>query len=415
MPSAPHHPNAAELCVQAARWAAAGHPHNAAHLYAAALDIEPGDTRARLALADCWVRCNQPANAAEHYLRIAIDYTHARRIREAIAIGHQVLHLDPRQFVYVAVAEMLGQMGHHGRPLCARAAEAHLAQGRTVDGLDMLRLGTELDGRDPQAHRRLAQLFLSQHRVRDALVHLAQAGRLLLAAGNNGEYIQVAELLLHHDPSHLETLRQLPRVYLRVGEPQRAVARLSDLMRVSPGDTIGFEILAHAFATIGRTQTSLSILERLVTELSATQQRPVAEAIIDRATVWRLHDPDFGRAAVALLDARPAPAPMPAPVAAPVAARPTTSEGTVVLDISDLMPSEPEEILDVSDMVEIIGTQVIDISEIEVEEDTMVLQLSYRDVTALIHDDDSAELISAPPRPPRRRRPAPPLRPSARA
>src|SRR5690606_13474757 len=132
--------------------------------------------------------------------------------------------------------------------------------GRLGDGLHMLRLGAEIDERNPEVRRRLAQIYLGQHMTREAVTNLVEAGRLLLAAGNNAEYVEVAELLLRHDPRHLETLRELPRVYLRVGEPQRAVVKLSDLMRVSPGDTLGYEILAHAFAVIGRVPTALSVL-----------------------------------------------------------------------------------------------------------------------------------------------------------
>jgi len=418
--------HAADYRTQGVQWASAGHPDHAAHLFAAALDLQPTDTRTRMMLADCCVRCRQPANAAEHYLLVALDYARARRIPEAVAICHQVLHLDPTRFVYVAVADMLRRMGRQARPLCARAAELHLGQGRVADALHILRLGAELDARNPQVHRRLAALFLGQHMHRDALVHLLEASRLLLAAGNNGEYIEVAEQLLRYDPHNLETLRELPRVYLRVGEPQRAVHKLSDLMRVSPGDTIGFEILAHAFAVIGRTSTSLSILERLLTELSGTGRRAEAKAIIDRARVWRLEDVEFCRAAVALRATLTSPPPPPKTSRRPPAARPTTVEGTVVLNIADLMAAESEEIVDLSEAVEFNGdegsmvlrlqdfsivrpaptppplpraahsraeaesTQIIDISEIEIDEDTLVR--SYGDVTAMVLDEESAEL-----------------------
>ncbi len=420
--------HAADYRTQGVQWASAGRPDHAAHLFAAALDLQPTDTRTRMMLADCCVRCNQPGNAAEHYLQVGLDYTRARRIPEAVAICHQVLHLDPARFVYVAVADMLRRMGRQARPLCARAAELHLGQGRVADALNLLRLGAELDARNPQVHRHLATLFLGQHMHRDAQVHLLEASRLLLAAGNNAEYIEVAEQLLRYDPRNLETLRELPRVYLRVGEPQRAVHKLSDLMRVSPGDTIGFEILAHAFAVIGRTRTSLSILERLLGELTGTGRRAEAKAIIDRARVWRLEDVEFCRATVALRRTLTSPPPPPKTSRRPPPPRPTTAEGTVVLNIADLMAAESEEIVDLSEAVEFNGdegsmvlrlqdfsivgpapaptppplpraahsgaeaegTQVIDISEIELDEDTLVR--SYGDVTAMVLDEESAEL-----------------------
>lgn len=357
------HGNATDYQTRAARWVAAGRPDQAAHLYAAALDLQPGDTRTRMMLADCLVRSHQPTNAAGHYLQVALDYAARRRDRETMAICYQVLHLDPRRFAYMTVAPMLRKIGRLACPLCTRAADAHFAAGRINDGIELMRLSTELDARNPDAHYRLAQLLSNQHMTRDAVVHLAEAGRLLLHAGNNARYVEIAEHLLRLDSGHLETLRELPRVYLRIGEPQRAVVKLSDLMRISPGDTTGFEILAQAFTVIGRTSTALSILQRLVDELSSTDRRDHAEAILERARRWRLDDPGFERAVVQLRRVRP-----PTPPRPHAASRPTTDEGTVVLRITDLMDAEtrptpePDErdaegIVDLSDFVEITDAE----------------------------------------------------------
>jgi tetratricopeptide (TPR) repeat protein len=464
--------------AEAAQWASAGRPDHAAHFYAATLDHRPRDTRVRMMLADCLVRCNQPAAAAGEYLCVALDYASQRRDAEAMALAYRVLHLDASQFVYVAVADVLRRMGRQARSLCARAAEAHLQVGRLADALHMLRLGAEIDAHNPDVRRRLAQIYLAQHMYGEAVANLAEAGRLLLAAGNNAEYVEVAELILRYDPRHLETLRELPRVYLRVGEPQRAVVKLADLMRVNPGDTVGYETLAHAFAVIGRVPTALSVLERLTGELVSTGRVPQAMAILERARSWRLDDPDFARAVLALREPAPKPAPASKP-AQPRVAR-STAEGTVVLDITDLMepvragakpPSAPEAVLDLSDDVIEIGeiegtlvlrvqdlshvgraprrlppppvahravpphratpphraapphrampphraapprrampprhpappcrtaalegTQVIDLADIELEDVTLVRRRDIGDVTALVLDEDSAEL-----------------------
>lgn len=399
--------------AEAARWASSGRPDYAAHFHAATLDLRPSDTRVRMMLADCLVRCNQRAAAASEYLRVVSLYAAQRRDGEAMALGYQVINLDASQFVYVAVAEVLRRMGRQARPLCARAAEAHLQAGRVVDGLYMLRLGAEIDARNPEVRRRLAQIYLSQHMYTDAAGHLAAAGQLLRAAGNNAEYVEVAEQILQLDPRHLETLRELPRVYLGMGEPQRAVVKLADLMRVSPGDTVGYETLAHAFAVLGRIPTALSVLERLTEELVATGRAPQAEAILERAAGWRHEDHEFARAVLALRMPKPAPAPLRA-----LAPRPTTPEGTVVLDIRDLMASDEAGVLDLSDdVIEVVrtpralppcppplrraaprpraereATQIIDLADLEIEEDTLVRRTASGDVISLVVDEDSAEL-----------------------
>ncbi|MEM9461200.1 MAG: hypothetical protein AAGF11_43960 [Myxococcota bacterium] len=338
-------------------WATSSYPRYAAHFYAAALDLRPDDTETRMRLADCRVRCNQPTRAAQLYLEVASDYAHEQRPREATAIGHYVLHLDPRLFVYGTVADMLRQLGRHARPLCTRAAELHIDRGRTADALGLLSLGAELDPHDPGVHRQLARLLASLCMLDDAQKHFECAGRLLLTAGNNADYIDVAEELLGHCPRHLATLQELPRVLLRVDEPEQAVVKIYDLMRVNPGDLVGFELLAHAYAVLGHTQTSRSILERLVGELDSTGRRPQATAIIERASGWRPDDPSF-EAAAKDLSVRPLATPRQHTAPYPIA-----QENTLELDVADLIEIEPEpepepkEILDATALVELIDTK----------------------------------------------------------
>lgn len=443
--------------AEAARWMAAGHPGHAASFYAAALDHQPRDTRVRMMLAGCLVRCNQPAAGAAEYLRVALAYAEQRRHQEALAIAYQVLRLDAAQLVYMAVADALRSIGRPARDLCARAAAAHLAVGRVVDGLHMLQLGAEIDARNPDVRRQLAQLYLSQHMKGEAVANLAVAGRLLLSAGNNAEYVAVAEQLLAVDPRHLETLRELPRVYLRVGEPQRAVVRLADLMRVSPGDAVGHEILAHAFVAIDRVPTALSMLERLVGQLVASGRATEASALLERAQSWRLDDPAYASAVAAVGTPKPA-APRP-----PVPRR-TTQEGTVVLDITDLLGTEPAspprapappaaaeavEVLSDDDVLELDavelaadadeldlvaltqelclrdlwkssreprraparpaaplprraatpreGTNVIDLADVDLDEDTLVRRVDLGRVASMVLDEDSSELQAPAP------------------
>lgn len=358
-----------QYSAAAAQWDAAGYPHDAARLYAAALDLQPHDIKMRMRLADCRVRCNQPAQAARLYLHVASDYARGQCRREAMAISHYVLILDPRQFVYGTVADMMRQIGQRASPLCTRAAELHIQRGRMADAVDILSLGTELDPHDHRMHRQLAQLLTSQCMLADALVHFERACRLLLAAGNNAEYIDVAEELLGHYPRHLATLRELPRVLLGVDEPEQAVVKISDLMRVRPGDLVGIELLAHASAVLGRTQTSLSLLERLVRELISGGQLEQATAIITRASGWRTADPWFDAATKDLLSAHPGwslgrPDPYPVAhqdtlalgIADPTEHEPEPELETEPVPAPDPVPA-PEEILDASDLVEIVDTE----------------------------------------------------------
>lgn len=353
------------------------------------------DPRVRMMRADALVRGNQAAAAAGEYLHVALGYVAQRRHQEALALAYQVLRLDASQLVCDEVTHALRRIGRPARDLCARAAAAHLQAGRTDEALHMLHLGVELDPRDPDLHRQLAQVYAVHHMVAEAVAHLAVAGHMLRAAGNNAEYVVVAEQLLALDAQHLETLRELPRVYLRMGEPQRAVVKLADLMRVSPDDIVGRETLAQAFAVLGRIPSAVSVLERLVHELASTGRVAESNAVLERARSWRLDDPELARAVLAVREPKPA-RPRPA------LAQTTAAGGTVVLRMADLLTAAPTEVvLDLSDEVvlETVELEAVELEAVELEEVEGTQRLRMKDLWHVSH----APQRRGPRRPPARR------------
>lgn len=326
---------AEQLAAQAAQWQAAGRADMAVQLYGAALEQDPSKFAIRMQLAECLVALGQIDPAAEQYLMVAQAYAARGRQQECLAICERVLAVAPHAFVYMTVGPMVRRIGRHARPICARAAEAHLAAGRQTDGLQMLRLGAELDPHNPEVRRQLARIYLARHMQREAVEVLTDAANLLIQAKRYDDYVAVAEQILTLEPRDLETLRDLPRVYLELRRPHDAVRSLGRLTKVSPGDIIGYEILAQAFALIGRADKSLSVLERLVEELGATGQADKADAILNHARYWRPTDVGFLRSIKRMEAPRPTAA---APERPP--ARAAAPEGTVVLNIADLLVEE---------------------------------------------------------------------------
>lgn len=325
---------AEQLAAQAAQWQAAGRADMAAQLYGAALEQDPSKFAIRMQLAECLALLGQADHAAEQYLMVAQAYAARGRQQECLAICERVLVIAPHAFVYMTVGPMVRRIGRQARPICARAAEAHLAAGRQTDGLQMLRLGAELDPHNPDVRRQLARIYQARHMQREAVEALSDAANLLLQAKRYDDYVEVAEQILTLEPRDLETLRDLPRVYLELRKPHDAVRTLGRLTKASPGDIIGYEILAQAFALIGRVDKALSVLERLVEELGATGQADKADAILNHARYWRPTDVGFLRSLKRMEIPRPAAAPeRPAPRAA-------APEGTVVLSIADLLVDE---------------------------------------------------------------------------
>jgi tetratricopeptide (TPR) repeat protein len=322
-----------QLAAQAAQWQAAGRTDMAAQLYVAALEHDPSKFAIRMQLAECLVVLGQADHAAEHYLVVAQAYAARGHQQECLAICERILAIAPQAFVYMSVGPMVRRIGRAARPVCARAAEAHLAAGRQTDGLQILRLGAELDPHNPDVRRQLARIYLARHMKREAVEALLDAGNLLLQARRYDDYVQVAAQILALEPGELDTLRDLPRVYLELRRPHEAVHMLGQLTKASPGDIVGYELLAQAFALIGRLDKCLSVLERLVEQLGATGQADKADAILNHARYWRPTDMGFLRSLKRIV------IPRPPPPAERSAVRPAP-EGTVVLSIADLLVDE---------------------------------------------------------------------------
>jgi len=390
---------AEQLAAQAAQWQAAGRADTAAQLYAAALEQDPSKFAIRMQLAECLVTLGQVDQAAEHYLMVAQAYAGRGRQQECLAICDRVIVIAPHAFVYMTVGPMVRRIGRQARPVCARAAEVHLAAGRQTDGLQMLRLGAELDPHNPDVRRQLARIYQARHMKREAVEALLDAGNLLLQAKRYDDYVEVAEQILGIEPRELDTLRDLPRVYLELRRPHDAVRTLAALTKVSPGDIIGYEILAQAFALIGRVDKALSVLERLVEELGATGQADKADAIINHARYWRPTDVGFMRSLKRLEVPRPA-----APAERP-AAREGAPEGTVVLNIADLLVEEG------SKRAPVPGSRDVQLTEAE---GTLTLRLDDLILEEMQHLVDQRAAPAKPaqgaPPPPPARRSQPPRR-----
>ncbi|MCX4242932.1 tetratricopeptide repeat protein [Paraliomyxa miuraensis] len=326
---------AQQLAAQAAQWQAAGRPDMAAPLFEASLQQDPTNVMARWQLADCLSLMQQPDQATVHYLQVAQAHALMGRQPECLGVCERIIQIAPHAFVYTAVGPTVRRIGSNARTVCARAAEAHLRAGRQTEGLQILRLGAELDATSPEVRLQLARIYKSRGMVREAVEAMADAGDLLMQSQRFSDYARVAELLLTLDPEHLDTLRELPRAYIELRRPHDAVRMLSQLTRVSPGDIVGYEVLAQAFAFIGHTEKALSVLERLVDELAVLGRGSKADAVLENARRWRPNDLGFMRALKRMEVPKPASARSPAP---PPQDMPP--EGTVVLDISDLVPEQ---------------------------------------------------------------------------
>ncbi len=256
--------------------------------------------RARLVLADQLTRDGDLTQAASVYAQVAESYASAGRAQESIAIATRSQQLGPAWFTIKTVGRVLEQLETAGVPVCTRAAEAHWRAGRVTEALQFYYQATQLDPNDAPALIRLAQAYEHQTLYKEATATFVVASRRLLEQGETTDFIAVAEQILRIDGGHAGTLRELAKAYLHVGEPRRAVAKLTALMQVVPEDPAGYEILAQAFACIGKDDVALSVLARLSDDLRQQALDDDAADLLWRASRWLPDNLGFQRKVAAL-------------------------------------------------------------------------------------------------------------------
>ncbi len=264
--------NKQKALERAEKYAAKGQHDKAAREYRSVVDADPKDIRAWLMLADCLVRSGSAREAIDHYLQVARTYTTKKQPQKALAVFRQVLNLDPSRLdVLLAVAELNHVMGRAPDAVAAYEAVAsqHMQAGRVRDALAAFCKAADVDPTSVSRRLRLAELYSREKMVDEAVAAFRQAGAALLEAERLPDYVRVAERLLYHKKDDAPTLRELSRVYLALGEPRRALMKLSELLQREKKDAAGLELLADTFDALGRQEKAASVLAEVARILVA--------------------------------------------------------------------------------------------------------------------------------------------------
>ena len=180
------------------------------------------------------------------YTREAIALVQQGRLREAVAVFEQVIHLDP-QYAH----------GH------SNLAHALLLQHRYDEALAQAERALQLDPQLADAHATLSAVHLRRNKVEDALASSGRALRL--------------------NPQLPEAYYNRARAYLKIGQIADAIAVCRELLRFRP-DYIDVEfVLSMAAMKENRLEEALGSLNALLGKNPRD-----ARAHLNRALIWLL-------------------------------------------------------------------------------------------------------------------------------
>ncbi len=224
-----------------------GRPRDAVRMLKRAADLDPADTRARIALAEAFEREDMRPEASETWRYLSNHYFEANEQEKAIAALRRSLELKP-----------------DSRPALKALAEAYAARGEVKPALDMIARALEMSPNDidliiilgrtfrnvgmlDSAEATFNRLFALDNSRYDYLLDVANAYVLqsdfdramaivdrcidiVIARRHKKKATALLKQILERDPDNVDALKRLAGIYKSVRERRNLIATLNTLV-----------------------------------------------------------------------------------------------------------------------------------------------------------------------------------------
>jgi pilus assembly protein FimV len=262
--------------------------------YLRLLKDQPKDTFALNKAGDLCVRMGKPADAIEHFARIAEIYTSDGFFLKAIAIYKKINKIDPTRLdVYDRLAELYGRQGltQDARSHYAVLAEQWLKKNDLKEAIAAYSKIAALDPGDLKIQTRLADLHRVAGQTDQAVARYDAIGGILQRRGAHEDSIAFFRKALELDSNDSGARAQIVRAYLAINDPSSAVTVLES----APSTAEMRVLLAEALLARGDRAAAAAAAE------NAVDLEPADETA--RTLLFRIRlddgDPDRALAAIA--------------------------------------------------------------------------------------------------------------------
>jgi tetratricopeptide (TPR) repeat protein len=318
------------------------------------LPSQSSDIDAQLANADGFVAMGQVAPALGMYRTAALLAEQRGDLPRALSIHARIARIDPEPGARMRIGELQLALGQRveAAAMLDGVARDELRFGRL---LQALRAATIAVLAVPTLERQLMAADLGRRtgQLDVAVEHYHAAAVLELGAGRVPHARSLCNHALQLRPDHVPTLRTAADAHLRVRDMHRAVAAIRGILARDPDDAGALEMMAEAFAMIGKKQNAAEVVRLLATRVQRSGQAGHAEAraLVQRGLAW--HPDSDGLKQLDRDLANPTPvvaaqpivkvvAKVPAPpMPKPVVAAPAQGDATRVIDLADLVEIRP--------------------------------------------------------------------------
>lgn len=243
--------------------------------YRKVLTADPKDARIQQKLGELYARNGDSAQAIDCFQKVAEGYTADGFLLKAIAVYKQIIKINPDRIdINFILAQLHQQLGLLGDAMAQyQAIVTHYeAAGNITACLETLHKIVELDPDNTVMRIKLAELYVKQSMIDDAIQELLKVSEYLKKNNRTDDYIKISERIVFLDPKRLELIQELASTYLSMGEAQRALAKLQICFRANPKNVETLSLLARAFQMSGEVPKTASIYKELARIYGAQNQ-----------------------------------------------------------------------------------------------------------------------------------------------
>jgi pilus assembly protein FimV len=279
--------NKNKIVALAQRYTVKGQFEKAIAEYRKLLKTDPQDIRTWLKVGDLYTRMGARKEATETYIRVAEQYTHAGFHLKAIAVYKQVLNLDPTLVVihqYLAASYLELGLTSEALIQLEQLADVYERTQRNDLLLEVLLQMGKIDPHNIATRLRIAELLSKENRVMEASKHFAHACDELKIQGRKEDFVKVAERLLYHDPSRIDTALEVAAMYVERGQFKEALSKLQVCFVSNRKNVNVLELLAKSFLGLGQPEKAISVMtetaEILAGQGDLTRRKAVFQEIL---------------------------------------------------------------------------------------------------------------------------------------
>jgi|GEM_PF-4850617 len=244
------------------------------------LKREPDNIRALTRLGDVYAELGEMASAREAYVRVGDFYRREGYLLKAISMYKALTERFPEDAdLLVALGDLFRQMGLFSDAVIRyRAAiDVYHRQRRVLEKLSVVERVLDLNPDNVVDRVRLAESYVKLEQPDLAKQQLRIAAGELFKRGEIDAFLQVGERYLHFQPDDVETNRRMAEVFAQRKQYLKALEKLQTCYDLKPKGRDVLEMITRMFAELGERDKAVYVLKELVRQAEADNLLPEKE------------------------------------------------------------------------------------------------------------------------------------------